>query len=165
MAAAVVADQLFYAREYEAAKGELDRAVQLDPSFERARDQLLEWIFTLQGRYADAVAVRRDRMRREGQPQEAIADLQSAFASSGPEGYWRWRLDQLHEASTHHYVAPSEFAKNYAMLGDLDSAFEWLERAFTERDGMELLRVWPGYDSLIADPRYADFLERLNFPS
>jgi serine/threonine-protein kinase len=165
MAPAVVADQLVYAREYEAAKAELERAVQLDPSFDRARDQLLEWIHAFQGRYADAVTVRKDRMRREGQPQDAIAALDAVFASSGPEGYWRWRLDQLHEASTRRYVAPSEFAKNYAMLGDLDSAFEWLERAFNERGGMELLRVWPGYDSLIADPRYADFLERLNFPN
>jgi serine/threonine-protein kinase len=165
MAPAVVADQLVYARQYEAAIAELERAVLLDPSFAGARDQLLEWILTLQGRYADAVTVRRGRMRREGQPQDAIAALDSAFASSGPEGYWRWRLDQLHQASARHYVAPSEFAKNYAMLGDLDSAFAWLERAFNERGGMELLRVWPGYDSLATDPRYADFLERLNFPN
>ena len=61
-------------------------------------------------------------------------------------------------------VAPSEFAKHYSMLEDLDVAFEWLERAFIERDGMELLRVWPGYDSLITDPRYADLIERLDFP-
>jgi len=165
MAPAVVADQLTYARQYEAAMSELERAVQLDPSFDRARDELIEWIYAFQGRYANAIAVRTDRMRREGQPRSAIAALESGFAQCGPEGYWRWRLDQLHEASARHYVAPSEFAKNYAMLGDLDSAFEWLERAFNERDGMELLRVWPGYDSLIADSRYAGFLERLNFPN
>jgi len=164
MTPAVVADQLVYAREYEAAMSELERAVQLDPSFDRARDELLEWIYAFQDRYTNAINVRTDRMRREGEPLEVIAALESAFASSGPAGYWRWRLDQLHEASRLHYVAPSEFAKNYAMLGDLDSAFEWLERAFNERDGMELIRVWPGYDSLIFDPRYVEFLERLDFP-
>jgi serine/threonine-protein kinase len=164
MTPAVVADQLVYAREYEAAMSELERAVQLDPSFDRARDELLEWIYAFQDRYTNAIAVRTDRMRREGQPQESITALESAFAASGPAGYWRWRLDQLQRAATLRYVAPSEFAKNYAMLGDLDAAFEWLERAFNERDGMELIRVWPGYDSLIADSRYADFLERLDFP-
>jgi serine/threonine-protein kinase len=164
MSPAVVADQLMFSREYEAAQSELERAVELDPSFALARDQLLEWIYALQNRYADAVAVRADMMRRAGRPQDAIASLDSAFAVSGPAGYWRWRVDRLHEASRHDYVAPSDFAKAYAMLGDLDAAFEWLERAYSERDGMELLRVWPGYDSLVTDPRYEDLLERLSFP-
>ena len=87
-----------------------------------------------------------------------------AYAALGPLGYWQWRLAALEQAATQGYVAPSEFAGVYTALGDNDAAFEQLERAYEERDAMDRLNVWPGYDPLRSDPRFDDLLRRMNFP-
>ena len=47
-------------------------------------------------------------------------------------------------------------------LGDLDRAFEWLERAYAERDmAMVHLDTDPYFDPLRADPRFADLRSRM----
>jgi hypothetical protein len=47
-------------------------------------------------------------------------------------------------------------------LGDVDGAFRWLERAYTERSNiMRGLKVNPSLDPLRGDPRFADLLRRV----
>jgi len=91
--------------------------------------------------------------------------LAQTYASNGAEGYWQWRLQELQRTAVAGYVGPSEFAKIYAALGDTDAAVEWLEKAYQEHNGVEMLNVWPGYDSLRSDPRFADLLSRMKFPA
>ena len=160
----VLADQLLHARRYDRAIAESEKALEIDPDLDQARG-ILESIYTQLGRYEDAVAVRRERITRAGTNAEAaVVALEQAYAALGPLGYWRWRLAGLEQAATRGYVAPSEFAAVYAALGHNDAAFEWLERAYEERDAMDLLNVWPGYDPLRSDPRFDDLLRRMNFP-
>ena len=53
----------------------------------------------------------------------------------------------------------------YAWRGEKDQAFEWLERAYRQRDGalagvkMDLL-----FESLHGDPRFKALLMKMNFP-
>ena len=91
--------------------------------------------------------------------------LAQMYASDGAEGYWRWRLLNLQRAAEDGYVGPSEFAKVYAELGDADTAIEWLERAYEAHDGVEMLDVWPGYDSLRGEPRFEALVSRMSFPA
>ncbi len=53
----------------------------------------------------------------------------------------------------------------YAALGDADSAFEWMEKAY-ERRSMRItwIRVNPVFDPLRSDPRFQDLLRRIGFP-
>ena len=52
-----------------------------------------------------------------------------------------------------------EIAVVYALLGDLDNAFLWLDRAEKEHAvGYTYLRVDPRLDNLRGDPRYAERL-------
>ena len=53
----------------------------------------------------------------------------------------------------------------YASLQDRDQAFQWLERAFEERNGwLAYMADDPGFDNLRSDPRYEPFIQRLGFP-
>ena len=53
-------------------------------------------------------------------------------------------------------------AVNYAEMGDLDKAFESLQRALDVRDpGLVHLAVAPQWDSLRADPRFNECLARM----
>ena len=50
----------------------------------------------------------------------------------------------------------------YAMLGNKDQSFAWLERAYNEHDAfLSLLAVYPAYDSLRTDSRYFSLISRL----
>ena len=52
----------------------------------------------------------------------------------------------------------------YALLGEKDQAFEWLERAYREYDSWMFQIHDPLWDSLRSDPRYQDLLRRMNLP-
>ena len=91
--------------------------------------------------------------------------LAQMYASDGAEGYWRWRLLNLQRMAEDGYVGTSEFATVYAELGDAHTAMEWLERAYEERDGVEMLNVWPGWDSLRGEPRFEALVRRMEFPA
>jgi len=51
----------------------------------------------------------------------------------------------------------------YAGMDEKDKAFEWLERAYEQRDWMTL-KLDPFMDSLRSDPRFRDLLRRLDLP-
>ena len=63
-------------------------------------------------------------------------------------------------------MAPGLVASVYALAGDKDNAFEWLDKAYAERDGaiITLLKVDPAFKNLRGDPRFADLLRRLRLP-
>ncbi len=56
-------------------------------------------------------------------------------------------------------------AQVYAMRGELDLAFKWLERARSSRDQeLMTIRIDPYLRNLHKDPRFAAFLKSINFP-
>ena len=58
-----------------------------------------------------------------------------------------------------------EIAKVYAFRNQSDEAFEWLDRAYVQRNaGLIETKVDPQLKSLHQDPRYAALLKKLNFP-
>jgi eukaryotic-like serine/threonine-protein kinase len=58
-----------------------------------------------------------------------------------------------------------EVAVVQAGLGQQDQAFQWLGKAYDAHDqGMLYLKVDPPLDPLRSDPRFSDFLRRMNFP-
>jgi hypothetical protein len=71
-------------------------------------------------------------------------------------------MTRLENESKHQYVRSEYLAMGHAALGNMDAAFESLERAYQARSaGLIYLHVDPGYDPLRADPRYADILARI----
>ncbi len=56
-------------------------------------------------------------------------------------------------------------AQTYGALGDLDRAFQWLDRAYQERDwALFFCRHDPLLEPLRRDPRWAAFVARMNYP-
>jgi hypothetical protein len=46
--------------------------------------------------------------------------------------------------------------------GNIEQAFEWLERAYADREAQLLfVKATPAYDSIRSDPRFERLLERL----
>jgi serine/threonine protein kinase/tetratricopeptide (TPR) repeat protein len=123
---------------------------------------LLRSAFWHTDRYEEALAYYRDAWRGDAVLLQA---LENGYAKAGPRGAMRGAADLLAARSKSGYVRPIETAKYYAMAGDADPAFEWLERAYRERSPfLAHLKVDPDYDALYSDPRFDDLLRRMNFP-
>ena len=71
-------------------------------------------------------------------------------------------MTRLEAESKQHYIRSEYLAMGHAALGNMDKAFESLERAYQARSGgLIYLHVDPGYKPLREDPRYADLIARI----
>lgn len=90
-------------------------------------------------------------------------ELARAYAAGGRIADARRLLAEMHQTFDRDYAEPYGFALAYAALGEADQAFQWLERAATDRSSF--FAAWvngdPRLDSLSADPRLADLLRRM----
>jgi tetratricopeptide (TPR) repeat protein len=58
-----------------------------------------------------------------------------------------------------------QIAEVYAYRRETDKAFEWLDRAYRQRDpGTPELKIGPLMKSLRQDPRYAELLKKMRLP-
>ena len=71
----------------------------------------------------------------------------------------------LNELLQNHKDDPFTIAEVYAYRGEIDKAFEWLERAYTTRDvGLSNMKGDPLLRNLEHDPRYTSFLRKMKLP-
>jgi serine/threonine-protein kinase len=154
--------QFRQARRYEEAIAQCRMMLEIDPNYASAYN-LLALIHVNMGLYEQAIPFRQKWLTFQGASEEDIAGLSDAYATSGSKGYWRWLLDYWTErANRGEFVDPSVFAGHHAQLGEKEQAFEWLEKAYIEREGLVYLKVDPVFDPLRDDPRFKDLLRRMN---
>lgn len=93
---------------------------------------------------------------------EVLAFLGLVYALDGNTSEARGLVNGLINMSKVRYVEPHTIALIYMGLGDKDSAFEWLEKAFKVRSmTLTYIKVWPLLDPLRSDPRYSDLVIRM----
>ncbi len=156
-----VALHFINARRYSEAIEQSEAALEINPDFQLAWNRM-GYAYFLMGQYQEAaVAFQRDQILG-GASQEEVAGLADA-AASGKEAFSRWWLDYETESLKRgESVSPVTFAGIYTYLGEKDQAFEWLEKAFAEREtGLTFLKVSPAWDPLRDDPRFTDLLLRM----
>jgi tetratricopeptide (TPR) repeat protein len=92
------------------------------------------------------------------------AVLANAYALAGERAKALSALDELKAVSRQRYVSPLDFAVIYTGLGDRDSAFQWLEKAYQERTMRIQELPQPHFDSLRSEPRFRDLMRRIGLP-
>jgi serine/threonine protein kinase/Tfp pilus assembly protein PilF len=86
------------------------------------------------------------------------------YAASGEQGRARTILDDLLERAKESYFSRTGLAALHFMLGEIDKGFEWLEKAYDDRDPfLCYLRIEPlfGLAGLHSDPRYIAMLKKI----
>jgi len=150
---------LYLAGRYKEALADLQKALDLNPQAAFAN-------FTL-GLISIA----------EGMPQQALAAAEkeqsdwakltlqaSADHALGRERDSNAALTQL--VAKHAAGAAFQVAEVYAFRGESDKAFQWLERAYEQRDaGLTLIKTDPLLKTLRRDARYGEFLKKMHLPS
>jgi len=152
-----------YARQYDQAINELQKALVMDPSFFFIAHIFLVRAYEQERMYKEANAVLQKAANlEEGSTQAEVAYL---YAVSGNRAEATKKLDHLKELYKRKTVSPYDLAIVYAGLGEKDQALEWLQKAFEERSGgLLLLKVEPVFDNVRSDPRFADLLRRIGLP-
>lgn len=156
-----VAWQYYMARRYEKAIEEFHHTLELFPEFWVAL-----WgrglVQIMRGFSEEAVADLELAVERSRKNQSALSGLGLAFAHFGRREEARGVVTSLTEISQNSHVPPTSIAAIHGALGDIDEAFEWLEKAYLIRSrSMVWLRVGHEFDPLRGDPRYQDLLRRM----
>jgi tetratricopeptide (TPR) repeat protein len=159
------------ARQLDEAIAQLQRAIAMDKNFARAHAYLAN-AYLAKERYEDAIAEyeKANVLSGRSSPEEAARKatlLRDGYRRSGAKGFWeKWlevRIENMRRGTT---VSPTVMAQAYARTRDKDRAFEWLEKAYTQRDQFLFynMKVERDFDSLRSDPRYADLLQHIGLP-
>lgn len=160
-----------FAGDYDQSYKQFQHTIQMDPTFPLAHMYLFG-LLTAMGRYEEAIhEYETGHVLRGVKPEEAAAEAKAmldAYNSGGATGFWRRELEMSLQARKRgdERVYASEIASLYALSGEKDKAFEWLNKAYEERDGMDiaLLKCDPAYKDMHGDPRFAAMLSRMGLP-
>jgi eukaryotic-like serine/threonine-protein kinase len=152
---------LLYAKDYDGAIAQGQKTLELDDESTRA----FHWIGAAYIALGDAEAAL-DWFRRGQAIDSAVrsydAMIVRALALLGRRDEAEEILSRLDEDSRRTYVRGEYLAMGHAAVGNLDQAFDDLERAYQARSaGLIYLHLDPGYDPLRGDPRYTDMVRRI----
>jgi TolB-like protein len=184
---------IVYLGQFDEAERQARHAVELDPLSTVTQGNLARVLFYA-GKLdeADAYARKAAELQPTGASNHRWQVLIAAQRGDGEtalreaqlepdEGYRRFELAiaqhvvgdrQAADAALAHLIAKAQegfayqIAEVYAVRGEKDKAFEWLQIAFDDRDaGMLSLSVDPLLRGLRDDPRYKNLLAKLGLPA
>jgi tetratricopeptide (TPR) repeat protein len=159
------------AGDYTKADEQFRHTIAMDPTFALAHGFYAGFL-ALTGRYEEAI---RENERSEilfgSKPEEAAteaSEMLKAFRTGGEKAFWQKNLDSVLKTSSgpDGNESADVLAIAYALAGYPDQAFQWLDKAYDERDGKTLALFGrdPAWRSLHSDPRFDAFLQRMGLP-
>jgi serine/threonine protein kinase/Flp pilus assembly protein TadD len=157
-----VGDALCTMGKYSEAINQFRQVLELDSGFVPAHN-LLGNVYEVQGEFDEAIREYEKVRELEGKtPFFAPGSLGRVFARAGRRGDAQKILDSLLESHARGGRETSAIASIYLGFGDKDKTFEWLEKAYQERDiGLQYLKVEPWWESLRSDPRFTMLLRKM----
>jgi len=146
-------------RDFAAAHEASRRALEINPESGYALSSLGQ-ILLLEGKAAEAAAVFR---RIDARSLFELFGVAMAEHTLGRARESQQALDELTGKGAEN--AAYQIAEVHAWRGEKDKAFEWLERAYRQRDGgLADIKYDPLLNSLHGDSRYAALLRKMNLP-
>src|SRR5579864_5127134 len=148
----------FFMGQLNQAAADCKKALELSPDV-WSGPIMLGRIYVLQGRPQDAL-LEVERVRDESQRASLYAIAYYALGRNQESDVALSELIAKHQQNTY------RIAEVYAFRNQSDEAFEWLDRAYGQRNaGLILTKVDPLLKSLRRDPRYVALLKKLNLPT
>jgi hypothetical protein len=140
--------------------GEYDRVIEYCTKY--SEDTLLAISYEQKGMEEEAFQALLNQGRIRDLSQEEIAALRQAFKESGMKGVRRFQHENQQSPET---ARPINQAMYYASQGEMDQAFEWLEKAWEfPLWGYEHAPSSRRLDPLRDDPRFEQLLRKQNLP-
>jgi len=155
-----VVQAYFFSGQYDKAVEECYRYLDMNPSFVVARDFLVH-LHVQNGLFEEAAEEAKRLLDVSERKSEAMAHLAYVYAASGKTE----EAKKLFEASVADaefgYSNPTIFIIVCSILGDLDNAYRWAEKARESgRIALHSLRFSPDLQRFRTDPRYSLLLAK-----
>jgi len=152
----------YLARQYERAMDQLQKVIEMEPTFVAARS-VLGNVYLQMGSYDKALSEYEKALELSKGAIRAEVSLKvllaSAYARSGKKAEAEKLFEELlRTGSASEYL----IAALWAALGEKDKAFASLNEAFNQRDvQLVSLKVDPSLDDLRDDPRFSELVTRV----
>ncbi len=156
----------YYAsHQYDRAIEQSQKTLEIEPHFWMAHYDL-GVVYVRKAKYEEAITEFQKAVSGSPRNPYMVGYLGFAYAAAGKKAEAERRLKELNELSRHRFVPSFSKAVVYIGLGEKDRAFEWLARAYEEREGwlVNNVKLDPSFDSLRSDSRYADLMRRVGLP-
>jgi TolB-like protein/Flp pilus assembly protein TadD len=155
---------LGYAHQYDKAIEQLRKTLELDPNYAYGHFGLAR-VYMRKSMFNEAVQESQKALSLSAGDPPYFTQVVLALVAAGRKAEALKVLGELEELSKRKYVRASDFAAICGSLGRRDEAFQWLDKAYQEHEIqlVSLKTAWD-LDPLRSDPRFEDFLRRMNFP-
>ena len=148
----------YYAGKLNDAEAAFRKALDLNSEYPAARASL-SIVYVLQSQPEKALT----ELQKEPEPFWRLYGLALAYHAAGKKKEADMALAEMIEK--HQDVGAIQIAEVHSYRGEIDPAFEWLERAYTQRDGgLSEIKGDPLLKNLERDPRWTVFLKKMKLP-
>jgi TolB-like protein/Tfp pilus assembly protein PilF len=155
----------FFARDYDRAIQQFQKALELEPGFPPAL-QILLIAYSQKGQHDLALA----KIQEVGEDNAYLGYAAQVYELAGRREDAKRVLEKLDRRYQkggigREYVSAITFAFIYAALGEKNEAIAWLEKGYEERAfHLQFLKVDPRWDKLRDDPRFQELLAKIGLP-
>jgi len=145
------------------------KTIELFPDAPSPRNNLAD-VYEANGMYSEAIEPRLIQIKLLfGVSPENIKDLQLAFEKNGYKGFVQKQIDiqldgqkSVLEKDKNAYLPAFRIAEAYARLGDKDKAFEYLNKAYDQREPqIAELKIRLPLSPLRDDPRFKELARKV----
>jgi adenylate cyclase len=151
---------LYMSRQYDDAIKQFRKTLSIDNNFIPAYFWT-SFCYLQKGLYAETIEEYQNLLLRDTITEKYVPVIDDIFKKSGIEGFLRWLADEGIMLNKEIYNQPYYLAVSYALLNNMEMAFELLEESCKQRIArIALIKVDPGFDNLRDDPRFSIYLEK-----
>jgi len=150
-----------FLRDWDRAADQFKEIIDFEPNYSLGHLGLMT-VYGWKGMYEEAYASA-EKMLESGPSTVAyVGNWGYLYAREGKKDKAREFLAELEERSKKGYVSSFWVAVVYLGLDEIDKTFEWLEKAYEERDSnLVYVTVPPPFDAIRSDPRYKKLLKKM----
>ncbi|RKX29138.1 MAG: hypothetical protein DRP71_16615, partial [Verrucomicrobia bacterium] len=152
---------LVVARRYQEATTEIEQWRAFSDNHQVGWYWLLSMYYD-QGRHEEAMAELRHSST--GFDPESRTVMEKAYSESGIQAAFLVCAERVAGLSQREYIDPLSVARYYALAGDTDRTFLWLEKTYEARVPAIHLLAMPAFDPYRSDPRFRDLMGRIGIP-
>ena len=150
---------LLCCQRYREAQTSLERAIEIDPKLWIAH-RSLGLVFMEQERYDEATAVFEQALTVSNRHPWIVSYLAEIHRRAGRAAQADALYEEITARAATGYVQPLFRAYLSATTGRMDEAFDWLERAYRERNSIPPMNYFASSRPLSQDPRFPALLAR-----
>jgi len=161
---AEVVRTLYYARDYDGAILQAQKAIQLDPAYYRTHFWLGR-VYAQKHLLKNAIAESEIVLKATPESNLALTEMAYSLAAGGRESEGRKILRRLEERKKNAFVPAYNLAIIHIALNENDAALKYLQQAYDEHDwAMLVIAVEPRLDPLRDTASFRELVKKLELP-